>query len=148
MKPISKWNKQTIVNHYQLGVSLSKLARRYKISRDQVKAILEEKGVRVGGRKYISEVVVNRWAGMYEDEGKSCEAIGAEFGVSENTVAKYLKKAGVKIRKRTGKYDHPKYARDARRMWRKGLSVTEIAAVMELHRNTVKRLLQGEGPKA
>ena len=140
MKPVSKWNRQTIKNRYQLGVSLTRLARTFDISREQVKTILQEQGVKVGKRVTVTGKMVGQWIGLYQHEGKSCEAIGAEYGVSENTVRNHLKAEGIKMRTKTSKYSHPKYAADVKRMRANGLTVSEIADVLCMHRNTVKRL--------
>ncbi len=91
-----------LVNDYIGGSSINALARRYEIHRTTVMTHLKFRGVerRQSVRK-LSEANVAQAATLYSN-GLSLANAAKEFGVSEGTVTREFRSAGLPIRPRKG----------------------------------------------
>ena len=84
-----------LVKQYKDGVSVSKIALKLKISRDNIKSVLIEKNVWVDNRddikKTFNEDEINDIINKYINEGLGCETIGKSYGVSKSPILRILK---------------------------------------------------------
>ncbi len=85
-----------LVAGYQAGVQANEMARRFQIHRHTVAELLDRLGVQRRRRGLTSDQVA-RACRLYRD-GWSLATIGDEFGVTANTVRRYLLMAGVVMR--------------------------------------------------
>ena len=91
---------EALVEGYRAGDSVYELARKFRIHRGTVSAILERQGV---PRRYrlIDGEGLTQAANLYA-AGKSLSQVGEELGVDRSTVALALHKAGIQLRARPG----------------------------------------------
>lgn len=86
-----------LADDYRFGLSVLKLARKYKMHRHTVAAHLEREGIAVRPQKKMTPRMLAQAKQLYE-EGRSLAEVGRQLGVEASTVGKALKRAGVKLR--------------------------------------------------
>ncbi|WP_157227323.1 hypothetical protein [Nocardia asiatica] len=87
-----------LVERYRHGASMMELAAEYRLHRNTVEAHLRRAGVAKRPMVKMTESLVERATRLYVEESWTTARIGKEFGVDASTVAKALKRAGVRMR--------------------------------------------------
>ena len=92
--------KDEVITLYQQGVPVREICQRYGISRQQVSDLRNARGIprRPCG---LSDEQKHQ-AEQHYLAGRSCAAIGRQFGVHAETVRRYLRTTGVALRARPG----------------------------------------------
>ena len=90
--------KDEVITLYQQGVPVREICQRYGISRQQVSDLRNARGIprRPCG---LSDEQKHQ-AEQHYLAGRSCAAIGRQFGVHAETVRRYLRTTGVALRPR------------------------------------------------
>ncbi|WP_084104448.1 helix-turn-helix domain-containing protein [Demequina sp. NBRC 110056] len=81
---------------YEAGGTIQAVARQFKLHRTTVTAILERQGVAL--REHAMDDDLIRQARVLYESGLSLAAVGERLGFDAETIARRLKKAGVRIR--------------------------------------------------
>lgn len=90
-----------VVKMYQAGKTMNAVARKFKLHRTTVTAILDRHGVLVRAH-YMTERHVDEARSLYES-GLSLAAVGVALGFDAATIATRLRASGVKIRSARGR---------------------------------------------
>ncbi|MBF6099343.1 hypothetical protein IU510_14780 [Nocardia cyriacigeorgica] len=87
-----------LVDAYRRGVSMVELGRRFEMHRNTVEAHLRRAGVIKRPKVKMTPQLTERATRLYVEEVWTTARIGKELGVDASTVAKALKRAGVRMR--------------------------------------------------
>ena len=90
--------KDEVITLYQQGVPVREICQRYDISRQQVSDLRDARGIPRRPRGLTDEQ--KRQAKQRYIGGRSCAAIGRQFGVHAETVRRYLHTTGITLRPR------------------------------------------------
>ena len=90
--------KEEVITLYQQGVPVREICQRYDISRQQVSDLRDARGIPRRPRGLTDEQ--KRQAKQRYIGGRSCAAIGRQFGVHAETVRRYLHTTGITLRPR------------------------------------------------
>lgn len=103
-----------IGEQYLSGMSVADIARKFKMSRDQVDRRLFNLGIEKRPQSIEKKLDLNKVVSLY-NSGESAAFIGDLFGTATETILKYLRSEGVEIRKsmsdshllkKIGRYSH------------------------------------------
>ena len=92
--------KDEVITLYQQGVLVREICQRYGISKQQVSDLRNARSIPRRPRGLTDEQ--KRQAKQRYIAGRSCAAIGRQFGVHAETVRRYLRTTGITLRPRPG----------------------------------------------
>ena len=90
--------KDEVITLYQQGVLVREICQRYGISKQQVSDLRNARSIPRRPRGLTDEQ--KRQAEQRYLAGRSCAAIGRQFGVHAETVRRYLHTTGITLRRR------------------------------------------------
>lgn len=138
----SNEERQIIVDMYKSGMSVVKIGRIYGCSRNPVKKVLNECGIKLDNvlRKIPKEEYQNV-IDLY-NSGKTQEEIAKIYGCQKHVIATIMKSHCVETRQNgiTDKEAHMMY-----NMYQNGQTMSEIAEIYGIERHTVSRAFKRVG---
>jgi DNA-directed RNA polymerase specialized sigma24 family protein len=126
------------------------IAQRMSVTAKTVYARLKKAGVELRpgrpGRK-VSDAALREVSELYVQQHLTPQQVADRLGVSYSTVLRRLEKAGVTLRSASGSPADSALLAETVRLYRSGLSTTEVAARMEVVPSTVRyRLIRAGEP--
>jgi transposase-like protein len=139
-----------IASAYEDGATVAQIAARYSIAKNTVRKGLCAAGVETQPMRRRREIA-DQAEGIVDDyrDGRSIKQLAGKRAISERSVVKYLRAAGVPIRQR-GRYSQltDDQARHAVRLRKQGLSHQAIARRFGVTRFVVARALARRASRA
>jgi len=146
---LAKERALELVNDYHAGASMSEIGEKFGITRQRVSQIFKKHGVHVPparrGRRPVDEATTQRYVAEAVKLGSKSKAARA-FGVSPDTIARALLRAGVKISR--GKFTNEQVKADIIRRYHSGDGLREIAESYGTRAQHVNSLLRKWGVEA
>lgn len=141
-------NRRDLIEAYEAGTGITRLAERFHISKRRATQILNESGVtwrHPGGKRRFGDEDAAEFARAYL-AGETLEQIGQRHNVSYVVIRQYLLRSGVTLRP----VGAPAFWTDERkseavRRYKSGEQLQNIAAAMGCGRDTVARTLMELG---
>jgi lambda repressor-like predicted transcriptional regulator len=132
----------------QDGTSFAQLARDYQVGAEAISRQLKARGIHAPpatGPRVLREVPATEITGLYAT-GLTMAAIGARYGVSSETIRARLLAAGVTPRRVPPRPTiKPVPVGEAAARYRRGATLTELAAAYAVTRQTIGRKLAAAG---
>ncbi len=140
---------QEVIAMYQTGATMAEIGQKFGITRQRVSQIFKRFGVVVPparrGRRPVDEATTQKYVAEAVKLGSKSQA-ALSFGVSPDTIARALRRAGVKISK--GKFTDDNVKADIIKRYHAGERLREIAESYGTRAQHVNSLLRKWGVEA
>jgi hypothetical protein len=140
---------QEMLNEYEAGTSMAEIGEKFGITKQRVSQIFKKRGIYIApsrrGRRAVDQETTQKYVAEAIKLGSKSQA-AKTFGVSPDTIARALRRAGVKIS--TGKFTGEKVKADIISRYHSGEGLREIAEVYGTKAQHVNSLLRKWGVEA
>lgn len=137
-----------IIEKYNNGVSFSKISLELNIRRDNVKKILQDKGIWVENRDNIKKEFttneIDEIVNYYINDNLSCEKIGDLYNVSKNPIKRILKNLNLLRQGNSGgkKIDLTEYEKNTiKKLYLEEKNSKEISDILGLTKSFIDKFL-------
>ncbi|WCK57051.1 hypothetical protein PP175_28085 (plasmid) [Aneurinibacillus sp. Ricciae_BoGa-3] len=144
MKRQSKYlhKKEEWKNLYESGLSFTEIGKQEGVAYSTVQTVL--RGVVTPRPKQQNARHVDEWVKLYTESEMSINAIGEKYGVTPNTVSKYLRKAGVELKKKGQTSPFEKEIPTWIELYKNGMSLKEIADKYNTYPQTIHKHIENK----
>lgn len=135
--------EELIINLYQDGLTISKIAKQFNISEYKTRKILIKNNIQIINRRQLNNINKMKIAKQLYKDGFSIAKIAKQLCMIPNVISQYLKMDNIQVINRQNQLNFE--ISEVINLYSQNLSVTKIAHKLKTTRKVISKILKNNG---